>query len=72
MPNFYVTFGQKSPFRDGWVLIIADDERLAREEAFYALGQVWSGLYTGREMEKIPPDTFKQGQLGRTLFAQSE
>lgn len=39
MTTFYVTFGQKSPFRDGWVEIEAVDEQEAREIIDYAIGK---------------------------------
>lgn len=63
MSTFYVTFGQKSPFRDGWVEIEADDIETARKEAFYALGQCWSHIY-----DKQPdPIMFGSGRIGRKL-----
>lgn len=64
MKNFYVTFGQKSPFRDGYVLIEASDIRTAREEAFYALGECWSNIY---EDPLFNHDMYPMGQIGKTL-----
>ena len=64
MPRFYVTFGQKSPFRDGYVVIIADDEHVAHDEAMYVLGKAWSSLYSE---DAIEFGLFIQGQIGRTI-----
>jgi hypothetical protein len=68
MKNFYLTFGHKSPFRDGYVLIVADDEESAREEVFYVFGQYWSNLYSE---ENFRPEFFPAGQFGKTLEASS-
>jgi hypothetical protein len=64
MENFYLTFGQKSPFRDGYVLVLADDEETAREEVFYVFGNKWSNLYAE---ENFKPEYFPAGQIGKTL-----
>lgn len=61
MPTFYVTFGQKSPFRDGYVEIEADDQRIAQVEAFRIFGQYWSEVY---EEDKIKKEFFHAGRIG--------
>ncbi len=74
MPNFYVTFGQKSPFRDGYVLVQAADELKAREAVVYAIGHTWCGIYTDEQWMGNAYCTgmrhfFKMGQLGHILIA---
>lgn len=61
---FYVTFGQKSPFRNGWVEVDAPDIGKAREWTFQALGQQWSMMYTG---DKFDRSFFPAGKIGETI-----
>ena len=82
MPRFCITFDQKSPFRNGWVEIIADDEITARLEAMYAFGgeKGWSGIYDEESFfgnRLSPADDlpllsdstfFKAGKLGETII----
>lgn len=60
---YYITFGQISPFKKGWVEILATDKEKASEEASNRLGNRWSMIYE-KEPEK---DLFPQGQLGITV-----
>ena len=64
MIKYYITFGQKSPFRDGYVIVEAPDATTARYEVFYAMGDQWGFMYTE---EEIDFDLFPLGQIGRTL-----
>ncbi len=66
MKNFYLTFGQKSPFRDSYVLVVANNYAQARKEVFYIFGKFWSSLY---EEEKFNADFFPEGQIGKTIYA---
>lgn len=63
--KYYVTFGFKSPFRDGWVLIEAFDEIRAIKEANYTLGS-WYMIYEESIFNK---DLFPSGQIGYKLVA---
>lgn len=63
MPIFYVTFGQRSPFRDGWVEIEALNREIAHVEAIETMGTKWSMLYD----EQPDKDIFILGKIGRTL-----
>lgn len=60
---FYLTFGQKSPFRKGWVEIEAEDEIAAVEVARDTFGEHYSNIY-----EKINAEYFPSGKLGETLY----
>lgn len=64
MNKYYVTFGQKSPFRNGWVEILAISEEEARERIKYCIGNIWSSLYTNDDFES---DLFPAGKLGETI-----
>lgn len=68
MKNFYLTFGQKSPFRNNWVLVVAENYNNARKEVIYIFGQFWSFLY---EEEKFDKSFFPEGQVGKTVYAGS-
>jgi hypothetical protein len=46
------------------VLVLADDEKTAREEVSYVFGNKWSNLYTE---EKFKPEYCPAGQIGKTL-----
>ena len=64
MKSYYLTFGQKSPFRDGYVLIVAEDYKTAREEAGYVFGDKFSMLY---QQQDFNASYFPDGQIGKTL-----
>lgn len=52
--NFYLTFGQQSPARNGWVRVVARDYQHARDIVFSAYENKWAFLYT--------EDDFKDSQ----------
>lgn len=58
--KFYCTFGQKSPFKNGWVEIHADSFELAKMFAFEYIG-IFSMIYSEAEMNF---DLFPQGRIG--------
>lgn len=61
--TYYITFGQRSPFRHGWVEIMASAKRYAEDEAHNCFGPHWSMIY-----DKEPDrDLFPAGKLGETL-----
>lgn len=65
MPTFYVTFGQKSPFRHGWVEIVADNIETANKEAYKVFGAAgWASVYTEENFQK---DLFRAGRLGEII-----
>lgn len=59
--KFYLTFGQKSPAKDGWIEVIADNETQARLKVVKVYGQKWSGIYNEFTFE---PKYFPKGKLG--------
>jgi len=61
MQTFYVTFGQKSPAKNGWIEVKADDEEKARAIVIAEYGQEWGFLYTD---ETFDPSYFPAGKLG--------
>lgn len=66
MKRFYLTFGQKSPFRDGYVLIVSPDKETARSEAFHIFGEKFASLYTEEDFDF---KYFPEGQYGRVVEA---
>lgn len=63
MRKYYVTFGQKSPFRNGWVEIVADSEEIAKDKADFAI-RSWSMIY---DNDNFQPELFQAGKLGVTI-----
>jgi len=61
---FYVTFGQKSPFRNGWVEVEAENYGIARQLVIDALGNSYSRIYDEHEFDS---EYFPLGKLGETL-----
>jgi hypothetical protein len=59
--NFYLTFGQKSPAKNGWVRVEAPNVEKAREMVFNMCDDKWAFLYTEDEFEK---EHFPAGELG--------
>lgn len=62
MKTFYLTFGQQSPLKNGFILVYATDEIKARELVFEKFKNQWSGLYPEEIFEE---EYFPQGILGR-------
>lgn len=62
MNEFFLTFGQKSPARNGWISIFAESYEVARKKAIAMYGNEWSMLY---EKNEFDPEFFPAGQLGR-------
>lgn len=60
MQNFYLTFGQNHPLKDGYVRIKAESEKLARQKAIENYAQKWSGLYTDANWD---PSYFPNGEV---------
>lgn len=71
MREWFVTFGSQYPrephptfeqaHRDGWVTVVAPDERAARRLTVELLGTAWSGIY-----EEQPESwLFPLGELAR-------
>jgi len=79
--RYFITFGQKSPFRDGWVEIQVAEVRdgdeeaeqraflAARSEAFRAIGDGWSNIYDETSFTKARGDYFPEGRIGKILKA---
>lgn len=77
--RFFITFGQKSPFSNGWVEIQVQNVRdndeeadkkaylKARSEAFHALGDGWSNIYDETAFSKSRQNYFPDGRIGRIL-----
>lgn len=61
MKRWYLTFGQTSPLKDGWICIEAQNEIDARALAIEQYGKKWGFLYEEGEFE---PGFFPQGELG--------
>lgn len=81
--RFFVTFGQKSPFRNGYIEItvagvadIAEAKKEAHAAAMHALGDGWSSIYHHDEFVKSKEETqahggveelFPAGKFGETI-----
>lgn len=63
MEKFYLTFGQESPARNGYIEVIAFDYQRARDLVFKTYGRQWSGLYTEDDFREAI-DLFPAGKLG--------
>jgi hypothetical protein len=63
--TFYISFGGKSPFRDGWVELKASNYACARQAAFDSLGDQWANIYTE---EKFDRSYFPAGKIGHTIY----
>ncbi len=61
---FYLTFGQKYPWRNGWVEVEARDYETARNLVLDVFDQKWSNLYSELTFNK---DMFPAGKIGETL-----
>ena len=61
MTTYYLTFGQKSPARNGWVEIIAESYELAKEIAESKYGE--NGYSNLRE--DIKPEFYPNGCLDK-------
>ena len=63
--EFYVTFGSQHPLSRGYIVIAADNERLARTAAFKVLGPKWFTLYS-----EVPPlEMCPLGAFGDPIIA---
>ena len=60
MSKFFLTFGQSSPARNGWVLVMAPDMAAAEKMVRSEYGDGWANLYTPEDFE---PDHYPVGQL---------
>lgn len=67
--KFFVTFGQISPFRDGWVEVEASDHGKAIDEATEAFGRHYSNVYDADQWDAATREMYPDGKLGRTLKA---
>ncbi len=63
--NFYVTFGQLHPLRDGYVVVSAPDMSAARAAAFAVLGPKWAFAYD----QQPSPARYPLGAVGRPIEA---
>ena len=59
--DWFITFGQKSPARNGYVLVRAKNRDRAHQKAMDMFGPDWSMLYDDTEFEK---EYFPAGILG--------
>lgn len=62
--TYYLTFGRKYPWRNGWVEVLASDYETALEYVVDIFGQAWSFLYTEEEFNKT---FYPAGKLGETI-----
>jgi len=62
--TFYLTFGQKYPWRNGWVEVLAYDYVGARQIVEKVFGRSWGWLYQKHNFE---PKHFPAGKLGETM-----
>ena len=64
METFYLTFGQKYPWRNGWVEVEAPDMETAREWCFEIFEGKFSSLYSEEEFNK---SNYPAGKIGETI-----
>ena len=58
---FYLTFGQNSPAKNGWIEVHAFDYQRARDMVFNEYGKQWANLYTEDDFDS---ECFPAGRLG--------
>jgi hypothetical protein len=61
--KFYLTFGQKSPARNGWCEVFADSPDSARRLVIDEYGQEWAFIYS-EEQFAAGREYFPAGKLG--------
>lgn len=61
---FYLTFGAKYPWRNGWVEVEAVNYDMARTKVHEIFGTGWAWLYKEGEFDK---KDFPAGKLGETI-----
>lgn len=64
--NFYVTFGQKHPLRNGYVVVIASNYEQARKATFDVFGNKWAMLND----EGFDNGLYTAGQFGLPLIGE--
>lgn len=64
MKKFYITFGQKYPWRNGWVLIEAPDYNTAHLWVVQIFGSQYAQLLAEEDFDK---SYFPSGQIGETI-----
>ena len=62
--TFYLTFGSKYPWHDGWVEVEAINYEMARKAVVEIFGNQWAWLYREDEFKK---SLFSDGKLGKTI-----
>jgi hypothetical protein len=62
--KFYLTFGQCSPLKNGFIIVRAHDFDEARDKVVDQFGQKWSGLYFEDDWE---PEFYPEGCKGILL-----
>jgi len=67
--NFYVTFGQLHPLRNGYVVVIASDYEQARKVTFEVLGNKWSSLNDESSLEGYK-HMYPAGQFGLPIIGE--
>ena len=65
--KFYLTFGQQSPLRNGWIEVEAESYEEARELVYNVFGSRWSMLYREEGFDERVKAHFPAGKLGETL-----
>jgi len=62
--KFYLTFGQKYPWRNGWVEVVADNYFDAIGKVSDIFGDDYSNLYKEADFDK---SVFPAGKIGETI-----
>lgn len=65
--TFYLTFGQKYPWRNGWVEVEAPDYATARQWVIEIFDSKWSSLYTPETFTDEVRSHFPAGKIGETI-----
>lgn len=66
METFYLTFGNKYPWRNGWVEVEAVNYEMARKIVNEIFGSQWAWLYKEGEFKTLK-NNFPAGKLGETV-----
>ena len=64
LETFYLTFGEKYPWRHGWVEVRAVNYDMARTKVEAIFGNQWGWIY---DEEKFDKSVFLAGRIGEVI-----
>lgn len=65
--TYFITFGQRSPFREGWIEVSASSKEEATGEAMEIFGPYWANIYEADQFTGEIKDMYPDGKFGHTI-----